>query len=212
VHRLAVVAPLGVALLALAVRELARPRASDEPGPRVPATEVMPPLQLLAAAGRPRDATLRVETQASKARIASAGSATGSGMRELAVAGSLRIRADDSLCDVDLELSAQRPQDYPAWQREYVLHLRGAGARSHATAVPGVRACTLRALAVLGQTTRAIELPASWIRLPDGSVVLQATGTLDWTPFDLPDGGWARMLPRSAPEILGIDLLLRAER
>ena len=91
-------------------------------------------------------------------------------------------------------------------------HLRGVAGRSHASAVPGVRTCSLRGSAVIGGESRDVLLAVTWMRLPGGIIELQASAELDRTPFDLPESRLGWMLPRSEHCVLGIDLILRADR
>jgi hypothetical protein len=204
-------APLALASAALGVRELTRGPFRE---PTVPgrATEFVPPLLFLAASAAPGiDQSLQVLADRSSARVATAGGDSARSEQGLRVRGSLRILADESLADVELDLVPRAEAQASGWPRDVALHLRAVGARSHTTGAPGVRACSLRCSVVLGGASREAVLAVTWLRLPGGAVELQAVATLDRAPFDLPEPWLARMLPREEEYVLGIDLVLRAD-
>ncbi len=204
-------APLALAGAALGIREWTRAPVSEPKVPG-PATEFVPPPIFLAASAAPGiDQSLSVNSDKSTARVATADGDSAHGEQRLRAQGSLRILADESIADFELDLVPRLETHANGWPRDVALHLRGVAARCRTTAVPGVRACSLRCSVVLGGVSREATLAVTWIRLPGGLVELQAVAALDRAPFDLPGTWWERMLPREEQYVLGLDLVLRAD-
>lgn len=205
-------APLALAAAALGVRQLTRVPYRDPARP-ARATEFVPPAFFVAASAAPGvDQSLRVQAEQSSGRVATIGGYSAHGEQSLRAQGSLRILADESLADVELDLQPRAGANANGWPRDIALHLRGVGARSRMTDAPGVRASSLRCSVVIGGVSREAVLAVTWIRLPGGTVELQAVGDLDSAPFDLPESWLWRMLPREERYVLGVDLVLRADR
>jgi len=204
-------APLALAGAALGIREWTRAPVVESKAPG-PATAFVPPPLFLAATSAPGvDQSLRTIADQSYARVAAADGNSAHGEQRLRAEGSVRILADESLADLELNLVPRSEAQQNGWPRDVALHLRGVGARSHTTGVPGVRACSLRCAVTLGGIARETTLAVTWIRLPGGVVQLQAVATLDRAPFDLPANWVERMLPRDEQYVLGLDLVLRAD-
>ena len=204
--------PLALALGALGVREATREPRRPLPSPgRV--TEFVPPILFLAAASAPSvDARWTADGERGSARLITGGGSAERVEQGFRATGSLRILSDHSLADVELELVPRHGRRSRGWPAALSLHLRGVSARSRPTAVPGVRACSLRCSATLGGISRDVVLLVTWMRLPCDTVEMQATARLDRAPFDLPEPWWRWMLPRDANCVLGIELTLRATR
>jgi len=203
--------PLALALSALGVREATRiPFLASEA--RGSATEFVPPPLFLAASAAPgRVQGFRVDTEKSSARVATVDDGAARGGQTLRARGSMRILADESIADVELDLEPLADARANGWLRDVALHLRSIGALSRSTAVPGVRASDLRCSVVIGGVSREVNLALTWLRLPGGKVELHAVAGLDWAPFDLPEPWPGRMLRREPRYEFGMHLVLRVE-
>ena len=185
--------PLGLALLALLVRETTRP-AAPAPLQEGRALPVVPP-PLPDALARGRSQAWRVVPDRSSARVVGLGGAA----LDLGVRGTLEFGADGALGDVELSLS-------PAPGR--IVLVSGASTPCRPSAVPIVGSAQASLWLERDGTASEWRPRMTWTRHLDGSAACLLAGELSLDQLGLPQRAWTRILHGRRPAWLALVLSL----
>jgi hypothetical protein len=198
-----VLAPLAIAVVALAVREAAR-EVADEPTPGRGAPLVPEALVPWIAKRLPVDTELAVDAEHSAARIAF--DDRDGPVESYTVAGALVFDARGDLVRLSLEFTPKSSE------RGGVVgpaaRFSSRSIRARATPVAAVRAASASGHFERGAEACEVDLDVRWTPLVDGSVGAQGEGSLALADFDLPPSAWARILRDPPIATLALDLVL----
>ena len=168
--------PLVVAGLALAVRQATR-QVEVLPESHAQVTPFVVPSALLAAL-RPTgtEESYTIDEQHSRALWGLRGADERVPLR---VTGSLALLPDDALAGLELDLSApvRATASVPSFTASQIVH--AIGRHSH---VPNTHTCSVACQVSLLGETRDLRFEVAWMRLPGGTLHLQAVAELDGLP------------------------------
>jgi hypothetical protein len=155
-------APLSIAITAVAVREATRTQDVDVvAGPQ--AREFVVPAAFRDAARSPGvDQRFRVDGERSRARFAAGDDGAS---RALRVTGSLLVLADESIGELTLELRSESGE---------IVVLRGERGASSVSKVPGARTGVITCDVSAGDASEPRTLDVAWLRLPGGVLRMHA--------------------------------------
>ncbi len=193
--------PLALALGAFVVRETTRTLLPIG-APVAHAKELVPPAMLmLAALAKSPDRTLRVDSDASLARVVEV-LPDGGRQASARVTGTLHLLADGTIESLILE-SEPDPRSAPGGHVDFRFHAQHGA--SQPSAVPGVHVCELDLWESNGDSGYQLAARIEWVREPGGAVRMHCIARYPGSPFE---NAWPdRVLNITPPCRLGLDLL-----